>query len=41
MLAHKTWDENDWQVTDNEDRKGGIVEEKDKEIRERQTERNK
>ena len=29
MLVHKTWDTKDWHAIDNEDRKGGIVEDKD------------
>ena len=31
MLAHKTWEREDWQATDNEDKEGEIVEKEDKE----------
>ena len=31
MLAHKTWETKDWQATDNEDKKGEIVENEDEE----------
>ena len=33
MLAHKTWEEKDWEATDSEDREGEIVEDEDKKPR--------